>query len=218
MSARDAYRIVLGYDFSDTAKLALEQAVQIAARNLPAELHLATVIDSDHAELIPPPQRHGSLVQIADDLRERLIAVGRNARTELDRLQPGAPVPVTAHVRLGRIAEQIATLAAEIEAHVAIVGTHGRRGLSRALVGSVAEKTVRLSPCPVLVVRPRHFELPASPALEPPCPACVAAREATQGASWWCTEHTQAPDGVHIYSRSHRLDHVPPVAGTFRLG
>ena len=45
-------------------------------------------------------------------------------------------------------------------ADLVVVGTHGRRALARMLVGSVAELTVRLAPCPVLVVRPKARPAP----------------------------------------------------------
>jgi nucleotide-binding universal stress UspA family protein len=212
------YRIVLCYDFSDTAKLALAEAVRLAERNAPAELHLATVVDSDHAELIPPAQRHNTLMQIADDLRERLVSVGRTVQSALKTKRPDAIVPTVAHVRVGKVADQLVTLAAEIEAQVMVLGTHGRHGLARLLMGSVAEKCVRTAPCPVFVVRPINFDrLPASPPIEPACPDCLAARAASNGTSWWCEAHQHEPEGVHVYSRSHRIDHAPPVAGTLQF-
>jgi nucleotide-binding universal stress UspA family protein len=217
MSSTEPYRIVVAYDFSDSARLALEEALRMALHNAPAELHLATVLDSDHAAMIPSAQRHSSLVQIADNLRERLGCAGRDALAGIQAKQRGFVLPTLAHVRIGPIAEQIAALAAEIEAQVVVLGTHGRKGLPRLLLGSVAEKIVRLAPCPVLVVRPRDFSrLPAGPALEPACPDCVAARTATQGATWWCEAHLRAPEPAHIYSRSHRLDHAV-IAGDIQL-
>ena len=56
-------------------------------------------------------------------------------------------------LRAGTPWEEILSTAQEVKADLIIVGTHGRRGLPRALLGSVAEKVVRLAPCPVLVVR-----------------------------------------------------------------
>jgi nucleotide-binding universal stress UspA family protein len=218
MSTSSPYRIVVGLDFSDTASEALREALHLAERNAPAELHLAAVVDSDHADLVPAEKRHSSLVQIADDLRDRLARVGAEALGQLRARRPEVSVSLVAHVRIGAVAEQIAALATEIEGDMVIVGTHGRRGVRRLMMGSVAEKTVRLAPCPVLVVRPRDFSrVPESPAIEPPCPDCVAARKATDNASWWCEAHTQEPGPVHIYSRSHRVDQVPSVAGTLRF-
>jgi hypothetical protein len=79
------------------------------------------------------------------------------------------------------------------------------------LLGSVAEQTVRLAPCPVLVVRPLdRSALEHLPALEPACPACLRIRESSAGARWWCDAHESQPDEPHIYARSRRLDQPPP--------
>jgi nucleotide-binding universal stress UspA family protein len=218
MSSHNCYRIVVGMDFSDTADQALHEALRLAERQAPAELHLAAVIDSDHADLIPKAERHTSLVQIADDMRDRLAKRAHGALAPLKARRPEAAPPTVAHVRVGPIAEQLAALATELEADLVVVGTHGRRGVRRLVMGSVAEKTVRLAPCPVLVVRPRDFSaLAGMPAIEPACPDCVTAREKTQGASWWCEVHLREPEPLHLYSRSHRVDQVPAVAGTLRF-
>jgi nucleotide-binding universal stress UspA family protein len=66
------------------------------------------------------------------------------------------------HTREGRAAPTIAEVASETGADLAAVGTHGRTGLAHALLGSVAEAALRLTPCSVLTVRPEafRFELP----------------------------------------------------------
>jgi hypothetical protein len=53
------------------------------------------------------------------------------------------------------VAEKIIEAAKEKDADLIVMATHGRTGLSHALMDSVAEKVVRLSPCPVLTVRPK---------------------------------------------------------------
>jgi len=58
-----------------------------------------------------------------------------------------------AHIRSEVPAEEIAALAAEVGAQLIVVGTHGRRGVRRLVLGSVAESVVRLAHCSVLVVR-----------------------------------------------------------------
>jgi nucleotide-binding universal stress UspA family protein len=200
------FRIVIGIDFSDTSMLALEEAVTQAALRPTTELHFATVIDSDHASLVPQAQRHASLVQIADETRDQL---GKTARDAVARRaqQGGGRALSFAHVRVGPVAEQLASLATELRADLIVVGTHGRRGIRRVMMGSVAEKLVRLAPCPVLVVRPYDFHaMDTVPAIEPACAACLATRERTAGSEWWCSTHAREPDLVHIYSRSERLD------------
>ena len=89
------------------------------------------------------------------------------------------------HIRLDAPAEEIAQLASDLEASLVVVGTHGRRGVRRLLLGSVAEGVVRLSPCATLVVRPP--EAGTVPQIEPPVPrvragACSTPRARTSGA------------------------------------
>ena len=67
-------------------------------------------------------------------------------------------------------AQEIVDYAADIHADLIVVGTHGRSGVSRLLMGSVAEHVVRSAPCPVLVVRPSEHEFVL------PDPVSVSAR------------------------------------------
>jgi len=65
-------------------------------------------------------------------------------------------------LRSGRPFVEIVRLAREIPADLVVMGTHGRSGLRHALIGSVAERVVRKSPCPVLTVKQAgaSFETP----------------------------------------------------------
>ena len=56
-------------------------------------------------------------------------------------------------MRRGPAATQIVELASEERADLIILGTHGRGGVTRALLGSVADRVIRTAPCPVLTVR-----------------------------------------------------------------
>jgi universal stress protein A len=58
-------------------------------------------------------------------------------------------------VEVGQAAERLIEAAKENKADLIVMATHGRTGLSHALIGSVAEKVVRKAPCPVLTVRPK---------------------------------------------------------------
>ena len=58
-------------------------------------------------------------------------------------------------VKVGLEAEKIIEAAQENDADLIVMSTHGRTGLSHALLGSVAEKVIRLAPCPVLTIRPK---------------------------------------------------------------
>ena len=57
-------------------------------------------------------------------------------------------------VEQGAIAEVVCKVAADVEADVLVVASHGRDGLSRLVLGSVTERLIRESPCPVLVIKP----------------------------------------------------------------
>jgi universal stress protein A len=60
---------------------------------------------------------------------------------------------VTTEVRRGRAATEILGTAREWNADLIVMGTHGRTGIAHVVMGSVAEKVVRLAPCPVLTLR-----------------------------------------------------------------
>ena len=62
-------------------------------------------------------------------------------------------VPTDFILRTGDPRDMILQTAKEIHADLIVIGTHGRRGISRFLLGSVAEAIVRSAPCPVLTVR-----------------------------------------------------------------
>jgi hypothetical protein len=129
-----------------------------------------------------------SLGDAAEQLR-------RYAEARLSRFEAEHGVSATAralrvvtHVRTDAPAEEIAQLSADLDADLVVVGTHGRRGVSRMLMGSVAEGVVRLSPCTVLVVRPKQTD---APHITPPCADCAETRRASGGAELWCTAHRQ---------------------------
>ena len=82
------------------------------------------------------------------------------ALTQLRDLMPGSFHGVwEAEVVAGHPAETIVHVAQERAADLIVMGTHGRTGLRHALLGSVAEKVVRLAPCPVLTVRQSEHEV-----------------------------------------------------------
>ena len=75
-------------------------------------------------------------------------------RKMLDDVKPKDPAVHFAHrLTMGDPAAEIVRLAGDEKAEMIVLGTHGRTGLSRLLMGSVAEAIVRKSPCPVLVYR-----------------------------------------------------------------
>jgi nucleotide-binding universal stress UspA family protein len=182
--------ILVGYDFSEHAVLALEEGIALALARGPATLHVVSVDDGMIAGELASPADRGAR---AAAIQEATAGAVENALAR--RGGPGLRVVV--HGRVGMAAEELLALAGEIEAGAIVVGTHGRRGLERWIFGSVAERIAREARCPVIVVRPLGY--PEAPGLEPACPECTIRREQTHGAEPWCAVHARAWDPPHRY-------------------
>lgn len=196
-------KIVVGVDFSELGDGALDAAIEMAASSGPTEIHVVFVYQPEvgvaaaYGVALALP----AVVPIDDHiaLLRKSIEVRMLAATKKRRALPIASI--VAHVALGAPAREIVDLAARLDADVIVLGTHGRRGVRRAVLGSVAEHVVRLAGCPVFVVREKgHPESSRAPEIEPPCPACVKRRAETKGAEAWCARHAEHHARAHVYS------------------
>jgi len=128
-------------DFSDRSQLAFRLACALA-RDYGARLvllHVAPIPVLVYGEGVVPPQPDDYLEQLEEELH-RLQAPDPSIHVE-HRLKEGDPVT------------EILEVAEETGADLVVMGTHGRTGLGRLLMGSVAEHVVRRASCPVLTVR-----------------------------------------------------------------
>ncbi len=134
--------IVVGTDFSDCSKRALDLALEIAAK-FDSKL---TLVHSWEA----PSYAYAGGVYVTTDLvtpiEQAAVSLLDKATAELKTRMPTAQ----SMIRSGVAWEEILAAATQVHADLIVLGTHGRRGLSRALLGSVAEKVVRLATVPVL--------------------------------------------------------------------
>jgi len=146
MTQNNRFTIVTGYDFSDTAELSLDEALLGAKRYGTADLHVVAVLD-DRAG------RHPTFDD-SEKLRDEINKVLSQ------KLAGPAPESLTirVHVRIGSPYEQLLEVAEEASADLIVVGTHGRSGVKRVLLGSVSERVARLAQCPVYIVRPKGYE------------------------------------------------------------
>lgn len=182
------YKVVVGYDFSAQAEAALDLAVQSLQGKEHPELH-AVYASSEHGS-----QAEVMLENYQKELSEALQKAIEGFN--------GA-ITVYAHSRNESPAKAILKLAAEIESDAIFVGTHNRRGLSRLVLGSVAEQVVRLASCSVTVSKERSYIADKNDEvvlLEPPCEKCVATRQQTNGEKWWCETHAKPYHAPHRYS------------------
>ncbi|TKX79162.1 universal stress protein [Halorubrum sp. SD626R] len=138
--------IVVATDGSDSVRRAVDVAVDIAAR-FEGEVHAVYVVDSGEVESTPD--------EVREDLRDALDDHGESALAEVEDAAAARDpeLDVTVDVREGRPAAEIAGYAREVDADVVAMGTRGRHGENRFLIGSVAERVVRTCPVPVLTVR-----------------------------------------------------------------
>ena len=139
-------RILVPVDGSTTSNLALVEAIGLA-KERQAGLRVVHVVDTINLNV-------DSMVDIAGPLRES----GRRLLREAEARARRARVKVeTDLLEIQKYADRISDLvvkdAATWRADVIVMGTHGRRGLNRLLLGSVADGVVRVSPVPVLLVR-----------------------------------------------------------------
>jgi nucleotide-binding universal stress UspA family protein len=177
--------ILAAIDYSETSSLVVQQAVELARQKDVGELHFLHVKEgSDDDE-------EGREARQAE-LQEWLEARMKGAE--------GVPytVKVVAHEANGHAATVILEMASDLLADVVVVGTHGRKGMQRLLLGSVAETVVRNCGCPVLVVRAKSHEHAATQ-IEPPCPRCVEARIQSKGEVLWCEQHLEKHGRRHTY-------------------
>ncbi|MES1176912.1 MAG: universal stress protein [Myxococcales bacterium] len=209
-SSEKPYVIVVGTDYSPASDLALERAFELAAAQPLAEVHVVNVVRLyGEQALIDLPGEPASFASVSLADATRQLAKYVEERQSSFRAQHAEPKPTSAwrvvsHLRLEAQAEEIAQIAADLEADLVVVGTHGRRGIARLLLGSVAQAVVRLAPCPVLVVRPKALQ-EDGPRIEPPCPACVETRRATGGTQYWCEQHRERHGQRHTYSQGDRV-------------
>jgi nucleotide-binding universal stress UspA family protein len=148
-------------DFSEQSRPAFELACSLA-RDYGATLVV------QHVFQLP------LLVPIDGVLMPTPVESMDQCRSRLDQLRPTDPrVTVRHRLTEGDPAEEILKAIAGEKADLVVIGTHGRGGLTRFLVGSVAEAVLRKAPCPVLTVRA-------------PLPDTAAAPPAVEHAGAWC--------------------------------
>lgn len=144
-------RLLVATDFSDCATRALHYA-DVLADQFRAELHLLHIV----VEPVAVPSGDGAWI----GPEETIPVLLQQAHAKLESHVRDAHLtygsqPILS-VEVGFPIEQILKYSEDNAVDMVIVGTHGHRGLSRLLLGSVAEKLVRLSKCPVLTVHSDH--------------------------------------------------------------
>lgn len=147
-------RILVATDFGESSQAAADIGLELAQK-----FHVPLVLV--HASLVPDITVYSGVPMApTQDYARLLEKVARESlEKERARLAAGG-AEVASELRPGVAWEEILSAAQQLDADLIIVGTHGRRGLPRAILGSIAEKVVRLSPIPVLTVHARSDARP----------------------------------------------------------
>lgn len=135
MSWLPKHRVLVPVDFSDASFAAVETALQLVDR--PENLHLVYVLTELH------PAEPGAVWGSPGERKEHATRV----------LSEKAPKGAAVHVLFGDPGHEIVDLSDELDTDLIVLPSHGRHGVKRVLLGSVAERVLRHATCPVLVLR-----------------------------------------------------------------
>lgn len=141
-------RILVPVDFSAHSDRAIEYAVTMAR-------HFGAVVELFHVVEDPfEAGGWGSEMYMADidGIRKGALEEAGKAIERCRSAVQAGNVPIVTSVRLGHVANTIIEHAKATHADLIVMGTHGRTGLAHFIIGSVAERVVRMAPCPVLTV------------------------------------------------------------------
>ena len=178
--------IVAAVDRTEATDQVVYTATSLARMIPGSELHLVHVIDIGQppgALLVPPTETMNEGHVFLEELELRIAE--------------HFPGRITTHIAADVPGQFIVKLASELDADLLVVGSHGKGGLARLLLGSVSQHVVNNASCAVLVARPK--EQVAVPEIEPPCPSCLEVREATGGETLWCAQHSAKRPNARLH-------------------
>jgi nucleotide-binding universal stress UspA family protein len=148
-------KVLLATDGSEDAARARQAAIELCQQT-GSELHVVHVGEPFYAMpgadlgTVDPNWGAGAYMDMETELER---GAQKLLDEEVERVKVAGGTVAQAHLRMGAAAAEIVQLAEEQGAGLIVVGSRGREGIRRALMGSVSEAVVRHAHCPVLVVR-----------------------------------------------------------------
>lgn len=138
-------QILVPTDLGPMSDAALDYAIELA-KPFGATVQLVHVFEPPTLDL---PE--GMITGLAD-ATGRILKSAEETLASAIEARRGKGVTITSEIREGRAWREIVDAARALDHGVIVMATHGRKGLTRALMGSVAEKVVRMAPCAVLTI------------------------------------------------------------------
>ncbi len=130
-------------DFSDFSNLSLTYGMALAGE-FEAKLFVCHIVDISSAAM------YGEAMV---DITQQQKRMEQYAREQLEQLAAGYPIQWEPLVVTGHPAQEICRMAKQKAVDLVVCATHGRAGLKRLILGSVAERLMRILPCPILIIR-----------------------------------------------------------------
>ena len=147
-SAISVKNVLYATDFSVTSESAFPYATAIC-RHFGGTLHLAHVLSDTNVLLMTGGVDYVSVGTIYEDAHNEAQEKIQQLATHLGK------IPSRTYLRHGQVWTNLSSIVEENRIDLIVVGTHGRTGLGKLLLGSVAEDILRHAPCPVLTVGPK---------------------------------------------------------------
>ncbi|QQR88725.1 MAG: universal stress protein [Myxococcales bacterium] len=148
-------RFVVGVDFTQTSENALVEAIRLAKRYEHGELHVTHVlaVPTGSAEA----KQSDAMLAHIEAATKQLQALVLDKSNEFFPTSDWEQDTVI-HVRIGDAAKQLHQVAVDIDADYLVVGSHSRTGISKLILGSVAEELARIAHLPVLIAHPKELK------------------------------------------------------------
>lgn len=139
-------KILVPVDFAASSNKAFLYAKELV-KWWEGELHIIHVLDTEFLS--------GAVHITIEPLKESVTKWKKRAEEKLKNIYHvgGENLEGEIHIREGKPHEEILKLADELDVEMIVIGSHGRKGLERAIFGSVAERVTRMAKVPVLIVK-----------------------------------------------------------------
>jgi nucleotide-binding universal stress UspA family protein len=134
-------RVLVATDGSKQCRPAVERAIDFA-KSYGGEISVVSIVDV-------PAEFYAEAPQVVEDMIHKAKIYVEEVKKQADT----SGIKAEGFVKEGEAYQAIVDLAKERDVNIIVMGSHGRTGLKRLLMGSVAEKVIGYAPCPVLVTR-----------------------------------------------------------------